>query len=140
MAVATIAALTPGTITGTVTFVANGADVTVTYALENCPAGVHPTHIHAGTGCASTAEQGLHWAPPRGEGIGGTGTGHVTCTADMKGTLTYTRTGGMPATNWTIGPPAGTNIIGHPLIVHGVNTSPTMENSDRHGCGVIMMK
>ncbi|HEY0710545.1 MAG TPA: superoxide dismutase family protein, partial [Polyangia bacterium] len=122
-----------GTITGTVTFVAKGADVEVQYALENCPPGVHPTHIHEGTSCASVQSQGMHWGGTRGDGIG-SGSGQITCDAQMKGSFTtpYVRVGNNPATRWTIGTGGNTDILGHVLIVHGVN-----DTNQRHGCGII---
>jgi hypothetical protein len=90
-------------------------------------------HIHAGTGCGSTADQGAHWDPPRGENIGPNG-GEITCGADMKGTLTYTRLG-TDAKPWTIGGAVATNVIGHPIVVHS-NTDATV----RQGCGMIQAK
>jgi Cu/Zn superoxide dismutase len=136
MAQATIMALAPGTITGTVTFVQMGEDVQVTYALENCPAGVHPTHIHQGTACGTDGNAaGVHWDNTRGEGIG-SGTGQITCDAQMKGNLVYTRMGSAGANlRWTVGGPNATNVVGHALVVHGVNDS-----NQRYGCGVIMAK
>jgi Cu/Zn superoxide dismutase len=127
---ANIMPFSDGTITGTATFVASGANVTITVALENCPAGVHPLHVHAGTGCGSVQEQGLHWDPPRGENIGPNGT--INCGADMKGMLTYTRLGTDPKP-WTIGPPTASDVIGHPIVIHGVGETSMV----RHGCGVI---
>ena len=135
MAQATITALTGGTITGTVTFEQIGQDVKMTYALENCPAGVHPTHIHQNGTCGADGQAaGAHWDPPRGENIG-SGTGQITCDAQMKGTLVYTRTGDMAATRWTVGGAAATNVVGHTVVIHGVN-----DTNLRHGCGTIMMK
>jgi hypothetical protein len=37
---------------------------------------------------------------------------------------------------WTIGGAQATNVIGHPIVVHGVGAG----NSMRHGCGVITMQ
>jgi Cu/Zn superoxide dismutase len=128
---ANITPLTGGTITGTATFTQSGANVTITVTLANCPQGVHPMHIHAGTGCAD-ADQGVHWDPPRGENIG-SGTGEITCMADGTAMLTYTRLGTDPKP-WTIGAPTASDVIGHPIIVHGVGAGNMM----RHGCGVIM--
>jgi Cu/Zn superoxide dismutase len=133
-AVANIMPLPGGTITGTATFTSSGADVTIVMALTNCPEGIHPMHIHAGTGCGSDQEQGVHWDPPRGENIG-SGTGQITCLADGTATLTYTRLGSDP-TPWTIGGAPATNVIGHPLIVHGPGVTATV----RHGCGVITLQ
>jgi len=123
--------LTGGTITGTATFTASGSDVTVVVALANCPEGIHPMLIHAGTSCASEQEQGTHWDPPRGENIG-SGTGQIMCMADGTAMLTYTRLGTDPKP-WTIGGPTASDVIGHPFIVHAVGATATA----RHGCGVI---
>jgi superoxide dismutase, Cu-Zn family len=103
--------------------------VQVTYAIENCPQGEHQTHIHEGTGCASTAQQGMHWGPTRGENIGPTGM--ITCDAQMRGALVYTRPSTNATTRWTIGDGATSDILGHPVVVHGLSMN------DRHGCGVI---
>lgn len=132
---ATIAAFGTGTITGTAAFtnVANGVQVVIT--LANCPAGAHGIHIHAGTGCADATAQGAHWGPTRGEGIVASadagGTGEIVCAANGTATLTYTRTNANPDTAWTIGGPAATNVIGHPIVVHGLVAT------NREGCGLI---
>jgi len=127
-AVATIAGIEGGTITGTATFTLEGTSVKVVYDVSNCPTGSHSTHIHAGTGCGDRDKQGMHWDGTRGEGIP-----NLSCGADKKGTLTYTRTAAVAGTKWTLGDGSATDIVGHPLIVHGINAS------DRHGCGVITL-
>jgi PPE-repeat protein len=132
-AVANITMLPGGTIMGTATFTAAGADVTVKIDLTNCPTGTHGIHIHEGTGCGSTAAQGSHWGPQRGEGIG-TGQGQIVCDAQMKASLTYTRMGTAANLRWTIGDGATSDIVGHPVVVHG------LDMADRHGCGVITMQ
>jgi Cu/Zn superoxide dismutase len=135
MAQATIMPVGQGTITGTVTFVNVPEGVQVTYALENCPTGIHPTHIHVGATCGADGQAaGLHWDPPRGEGIGGNS--QITCDAQMKGTLTYTRASTVANTRWTIGGPDATNVVGHTLMVHALGANAT----DRQGCGPIVMK
>ena len=131
MAVADIMPFMTGTITGKVTFVEVAGGVQVTYMLENCPAGRHPTHIHAGNGCGNVAMQGMHWGPARGEDIGPNG-GEITCGADMRGMLVYTRPSTAANTRWTIGDGSMSDIIGHPVVIHGV-----MDSDQRHGCGVI---
>jgi Cu/Zn superoxide dismutase len=132
MARATIAPFSTGTITGTVTFVEVAGGVQVTYSLENCPAGPHPTHIHEGTGCGTTAMQGMHWGPTRGENIGPNG-GEITCDSQMRGTLVYTRSNSNATTLWTIGSGANSDVVGHPVVIHGATSD------ERHGCGVIQM-
>lgn len=120
-----------GDIVGTVTFVQIGEDVTVTYALANCPEGMHQTHIHSGTGCTDRPEMGMHWDVPRGEGIP-----NVVCDAAGNGTLSYTRMGGTPATSWSIGDGTASDIVGLPVIIHGAE--PTSD--PRIGCGVIELR
>jgi Cu/Zn superoxide dismutase len=130
----TFAPLAPGTIAGSATFTNVTGGVQVVINLTNCPAGMHPIHIHEGTSCTSTTTQGMHWGGTNGPGenIGPNG-GEITCTAAMTGSLTHIRMNTPASMAWTIGPPAATNVIGHAMIVH----SSTMPN-DRHACGVIM--
>jgi Cu/Zn superoxide dismutase len=112
--------------------------VQVTINLQNCPMGTHGIHIHAGTACTDATAQGMHWGgsgtatmPSQGEGIG-SGTGQIDCNAQMVGgPLVYTRMNTDPALAWTIGGSASTNVIGHPIIVHGLVAT------NREGCGVI---
>jgi hypothetical protein len=78
-------------------------------------------------------QQGMHWDGARGENIGPNG-GEITCDAQMTGALTYTRASTAAATRWTIGDGGATDIVGHPVIVHGVNDSDV-----RHTCGVIQL-
>ena len=120
MAQAIITPVGQGTITGMVIFVNVADGVQVTYALENCPTGIHPT-------------AGGHWDAPRGEGIGGNS--QIMCDAQMKGTLTYTRASTVAATRWTIGGPAASNVVGHTLMVHAVGAN----TQERSGCGPIVM-
>lgn len=139
MATATIMPLAPGTITGTAVFVAVANGVQVTINLSNCPAGVHGIHIHQGMACTNETTQGMHWGgsgtatnPTRGEGIG-TGTGEITCNAQMQGgPLVYTRMNTSADTTWTIGGSTVTNVVGHPIVVHGLTATA------REGCGVIV--
>ena len=133
MALATIAPFDVGTIEGTAAFKQVGNGVQLKVDLTDCPAGVHPLHIHAGTGCATMTEQGAHWDVPRGEMIG---TGEITCAADMTGTLTYTRMDDVANLKWTIGDGTATDIVGHPIVIHGVGTGSTV----RSGCGVIKLQ
>jgi Cu/Zn superoxide dismutase len=131
-AVADIAESEGGTgITGTVTFIQDGTDVTVMYEVTNCPEGEHPTHIHAGTGCGNRGEQGMHWDPPRGENIP-----NLVCDAAGNGTLVYTRDGTAAALAWTIGDGAASDIVGLPVVIHG--EEPTTD--PRIGCGVITLR
>jgi hypothetical protein len=115
-------------IMGTVTFTQRGTDVEVVYAITSCPDGAHPTHIHAGDGCGSRGEQGMHWGPTRGEMIP-----DLNCTAGA-GTITYTRDDRNPDIAWTIGGGGESDIVGHPVVIHGAG-----DTDPRIGCGVITM-
>jgi Cu/Zn superoxide dismutase len=130
-AVANIMPFSTGTIRGTATFTQSGSNVTLVVALTNCPQGVHPMHIHQGSSCASVDTQGMHWDSPRGDNIG-SGTGQITCLADSTAMLTYTRMGTDPKP-WTVGGLAASDVVGHVLVVHGINNT-----DQRHGCGEIM--
>jgi Cu/Zn superoxide dismutase len=126
-AVATIVEAEGGTgIMGTVTFTQRGTDVEVVYDVTSCPDGSHPTHIHQGDGCGSRGEQGMHWDVPRGEMIP-----DVVCSGG-NGDLTYTRDDREPDLTWTIGDSEVSDVVGHPVIIHG---SPDADQ--RIGCGVI---
>lgn len=129
MAAATISPFGMGAVTGTVTFMQMGTNVTATVSLSNCPDGPHGVHIHQGTACTDAMAQGDHWGPTRGEGIP-----NVMCAAGV-GTATVTRTAMDPVTSWTIGGAADTNVVGHAFVVH----DPGMP-APRIGCGVIQMK
>lgn len=115
-------------IMGTVTFVQRGGDVEVTYDIESCPDGAHPTHIHNGTGCAGREQQQDHWDMTRGEMIP-----DLNC-AGGTGTLTYTRTDREPTIAWSIGGGGATDILGHPVIIHGAG-----DTNPRIGCGIIAL-
>jgi Cu/Zn superoxide dismutase len=125
MAVADIVGIQGGTVTGKLTFVEVPGGVQVTYQLENCPPGLHLTHIHAGTNCNDPGAQG-RWDPPRGELID-----PFMCGADRKGSFVYTRRGDMANLRWTIGPPQDTDVVGHPVVIHGSTPGEVL------GCGVI---
>jgi Cu/Zn superoxide dismutase len=115
-----------GAIAGTVTFTQRGDAVEVVYALTSCPDGAHPTHLHQGDGCDTRRAQGMHWDGVRGEGIP-----DIECAGGV-GALTYTRTADDPDTAWSIGGDAATDILGHPVIIHGA-----ADTEVRIGCGVI---
>jgi hypothetical protein len=125
MAVATIAGLGGRNISGKVTFVEVAGGVQATYELENCQAGANLTHIHTG----SCGNIGGHWN--RGEGI--FGNERVTCGADGKVTVMYTRPPTPADVSWTIGGSGMSNLIGRPVVIHlGTSTMPPFQ-----GCGVI---
>jgi Cu/Zn superoxide dismutase len=132
---ATITPLMGQTLSGTAMFSSSSAGVMLQLALQNCPPGDHPFHIHQGTACTDMMTQGGHWdgdgtpeMPTRGEMIT-----PVSCQADMTGTVNYTRPATAPANMaWTIGGDAASNVKGHVIVVHMSSTDKT-----RLACGVI---
>lgn len=118
---------TEATTSGLVTFTTDGDVVTITYELENCPDGEHQTHIHEGDGCGSREAQGMHWGPERGEGIP-----NIVCSGGT-GSLTYSRNADDAKTLWTVDDGEDTDIVGHPVVIHGLSSS------DRIACGVIQV-
>lgn len=101
----------------TAVFTQTGTDVTVVITATACPAGSHVIQIHAGFSCDSAATRGGVWGGKRGDGIGGTAS-TITCNSSMRGTLTYTRPGTDPATNWTVGDHNTlTDVTLHPMML-----------------------
>jgi len=125
-AIAHVMAFGTGTVTGTVLFGKQGADVTATFALATCPDGMHGVHIHQGTSCADEMSQGAHWDMTRGEGMP-----DLLCVAGTASGL-YTRSSADPTLAWSIGGDPMTDIVGHVLVVHD-NVDPMV----RVGCAVI---
>jgi hypothetical protein len=96
-------------------FTQKGADVTMVLTAKNCPQGSHVIQIRAGFSCDNPSTQGGVWDGKRGDGIPA-----FTCGANKQGALTYTRTGGDPATNWTVGDHSTkTDVTLHPAMVEG---------------------
>jgi hypothetical protein len=97
----------------TAVFTQTGTDVTVVVTATKCPQGAHVLQIHDGFSCDSAATQGGVWGGKRGDGIGS-----LTCNAAQQGTLTYTRPGTDPATNWTVGDHSTkTDVTLHPMLL-----------------------
>jgi Cu-Zn family superoxide dismutase len=113
-------------ITGTATFAETASGMGLVLNLTSCPDGAHPWHIHEGTGCATREEQGMHWGPARGEGLP-----DVVCSGGT-GSVVYTRDPSDPALAWTIGDGAESDVLGHPIVIHGAT-----DGTERIGCGVI---
>jgi hypothetical protein len=91
-------------------FTQKGTDVTMVATASNCAAGTHALQIHAGFSCDNAGTELGVWDGKRGDGIPA-----ITC-ANNKGTLTYTRLGADPATNWTVGDHnTKTDITLHPM-------------------------
>src|SRR6185503_10584779 len=118
-----------GTITGTAVFtnVANGVQVVI--QLQNWAPGVHGIHIHMGSGCTTEAAQGMHWGGTGGPGEGiGSGTGLITCTSNNTAALTYVRANGA-ANSWSIGPPGGSSVVNHAMVVHEIDPPGTARHA-----------
>jgi Cu/Zn superoxide dismutase len=132
---ATIAPLMGQTLSGTATFSSSSAGVMLQLAVQNCPPGDHPFHIHQGSACTDMMTQGAHWdgdgtpeMPTRGEMIT-----PITCQADMTGMVNYTRPATAPANMaWTIGGDPASNVKGHVIVIHMSSTDKA-----RLACGVI---
>jgi hypothetical protein len=99
----------------TAVFTQKGTDVTMAVTATNCSQGSHVIEIHGGFSCDNAGTQGPVWDGKRGAGIPA-----LTCGADRRGTLMYTRSGADPATAWTVGDHATkTDVTLHPAIASG---------------------
>jgi hypothetical protein len=99
----------------TAVFTQKGADVTMAVTATNCTQGAHTIQIHGGFSCDNTSTQGGVWDGKRGDGIPA-----LNCGADKKGTLSYTRSGADPSTNWTVGDHnTKTDVTLHPAMAEG---------------------
>lgn len=149
-AVATITQTSDAGITGTATFVQNGATVTATVTLSGASDGQHGVHLHAnpmcgelnGDGGPGTAAGG-HWNPADASHGLPTETphhlgdmGNITITGGT-GTLTLT------STEWVVAPSTATNsVVGRAVIIHalvdqGADAQPIGAAGGRQACGVI---
>lgn len=96
----------------TAVFTQKGVDVTVVITATNCPAGAHTFTIHEGFACDDPTK-----GPVWGGGKRGGGIPSLMCDATKHGSLTYTRTGSDPSTNWTVADHNGTtDLTLHPLM------------------------
>ena len=127
---ANIKAFGGGTIKGSAVFTQHGQDVTVQVDLTACGEGAHLIQIFSGYSCDSVASQGSVWNPPRGENFG-SDSGTISCGADKKGSMTFTRQGGDPKASWTVGDRNPVTDVTRELIVVFAVDDP----SQRHGCG-----
>ena len=93
-------------------FTQRGTDVTMVVTASNCSNGNHTIQLHDGFSCDNASTELGVWDGKRGIGIPA-----LVC-ANNKGTLTYTRTGADPTTNWTVGDHATkTDVTLHPMSV-----------------------
>jgi len=153
------AAITPtslpdaGAPTGTLDLVQTGGNVHVTLTMMGATAGMHGVHIHDGTSCADTTNDGAvvaagaaggHW-DPGDAGAHGFPTsavhhpgdfGNVTIAGDGTGTLTLDVTGFNVQADGGIFSALGHAVIFHQGTDDGV-TQPTGNAGTRAGCGLI---
>lgn len=96
-------------------FTQKGTDVTLLITAGQCAAGTHKIEVHEGFACDDPTK-GPVWGGKRGTGINNAAS---TFTCDGKSlSVTYTRTGDDPATNWTVGDHnATTDVTQHPILV-----------------------
>jgi hypothetical protein len=93
-------------------FTQKGTDVTMVVTASNCATGNHTIQIHGGFSCDNAGTEGGVWDGMRGAGIPA-----LSC-ANNKGSLTYTRSGADPTTNWTVGDHnTKTDVTLHPMSV-----------------------
>ncbi len=94
-------------------FTQKGVDVTVVVTATRCPAGMHTLTIHEGYACDDPTR-----GPVWGGGKRGAGIPPIICDAAQQGTLTYTRSGSDPSTNWTVADQnPTTDVTLHPLMM-----------------------
>lgn len=94
-------------------FTQKGVDVTVVITATHCPAGMHTLTIHEGYACDDPTR-----GPVWGGGKRGAGIPPIICDAAQQGTLTYTRSGSDPSTNWTVADQnPTTDVTLHPLMM-----------------------
>ena len=131
-------------LSGTARFEPAGDEITFHIQVQNAPPGSHAVHIHEIGDCSSPdgKSAGGHWNPT-GEEHGKWGTpphhlgdiGNLEIDSEGNGEMTL-KTG-----RWSIGGPAGTDVVGRAIIVHAgaddLASQPTGNAGGRIGCGVI---
>lgn len=126
---------------GTVTFVQNGNEVTLTIEAANLTPGVHAVHIHEFGDCSAedASSAGGHWNPTtKDHGKWGDehhhmgDIGNLEADADGKAVLTFT------TDQWSLGGDETKNLVGKTLIIHekedDFQTQPTGNAGGRVGC------
>ena len=122
-------------VSASATLEVDGDEVKLSVELENCPAGMHGLHIHAGTECGDDGSKALaHWDPleagEHGE-INSDKPHHagdaamIECDADGKATFSVS------TKEWNLTKDDKLNPIGQAVILHGLNAA------QRIACGVI---
>jgi hypothetical protein len=127
-ATCTLRAFDGGIIQGAASFTQMGADVAVRIDLMPCPAGTHVVQIFDGYSCDSVESQGNLWDPPRGENLGSEAS-TITCGADNKGSLIFTRRGTDPRTSWTVSDGNEATDVTRKLVIVFAADDPTHRNA-----------
>jgi hypothetical protein len=115
-----------GAVRGTAVFTQVGADVTVRVSITGCSAGAHQMFIGSGFSCDNATLAGGIWDTARGP-IGTNG--QITCVAGTT-TVNYTRTGGNPATQWSV----ADHVMATDVTNHVVVISSATDVNTRQGC------
>ncbi|MFW5879607.1 MAG: superoxide dismutase family protein [bacterium] len=148
-AIATIEPASGSRVTGTASFEQAGEGVKMTVNLQNVPPGKHGFHVHEKGDCSAkdAASAGGHWNPT-GKKHGQRGVTEEYHRGDLAtnleagedSTINYETT----ISDWTIGGPDSTNIVGKSLILHAMaddfKSQPSGNSGPRIGCGVIKKK
>jgi superoxide dismutase, Cu-Zn family len=149
---ATLQSKSNSTVTGSAAFALRDGIVTLEVAVSGASPGEHGIHLHDKGDCSpeNATNAGGHWNP--GMHVHGSGSpdastrshlgdlGNITVAGDGRGVLTISKP------EWTLGTGAGTDVIGHSIIVHANKDDLVTDMSDagpgmsgaRLACGVIV--
>lgn len=142
---ATMEATSGSKVTGEATFTEEDGAIVFELSVENLEPGEHAVHLHEKGDCSAedASSAGGHWNPtmkPHGKRGDGTAfhkgdIANMSVGSDGKGTLK------LSVSDWSIGGPDSTNVIGKSVIVHAnpddFTSQPAGNAGARVSCGVI---